>query len=68
VSSSFEIKVFGTKLQLLSQQLLAACLNSCSASPAASHVHSGINLELHQFCVWKKLEENSLKEAFAADQ
>jgi hypothetical protein len=62
LSSLFEIRVFGTKLQLLShQQLLAACLNTCSTSPAASHVHSRINLELHQFCVWKKPEENSLK-------
>ncbi len=68
LSSSFEIKVFGTKLQLLSRQLLAVCLNSCCASPAASHVHSGISLdlELHQFCVWKKPEENSLKRSICS--
>jgi len=67
LSSLFEIRVFGTKLQLLShQQLLAACLNTCSTSPAASHVHSRINLELHQFCVWKKPEENSLKRSICS--
>jgi len=47
---------------------LLPALNSCSASPAASHVHSGINLdlELHQFCVWKKPEENSLKRSICS--